>query len=63
MDRLKSPVVITGIITVILITMSNYGLYDYIGMPEGTVRDIINILLGLLNIVAIGNNPTDKENY
>jgi uncharacterized membrane protein len=62
-SRYKSKIFWLGVLSILFLLMSNYGLYDVIQMPEGTFREIINTLCVMFGVFAVGNNPTDKEHF
>jgi len=62
-SRLKSPVLWTGLASIVFLIMGNYGFYDVIGMPEGTLRAIVDTIFGIAGIVGVTNNPTDKVKF
>lgn len=62
-SRYKSKVFWLGILSILFLLMSNYGLYDIIRMPEGIFREIINTLCVMFGLIAVGNNPTNKIGF
>jgi uncharacterized membrane protein len=62
-DRLKSPFLWTGLASIFILLMGNYGLWDYIGMQEGIFRELVNLVLGLFGSIGVINNPTDPINW
>jgi uncharacterized membrane protein len=59
----KSPVFWVGIISIFYIIAGNYGLYDLMGITEDKVKMVIDIVLGMFGVIAVGNNPSDKTSY
>jgi len=57
-ERLKSPVVIAQIV------VSIGGLAIIISPEtEGTIKEIVGLIVAIVNFFAGVNNPTDKENF
>ena len=63
MERLKSKVVWTAVAALIALLLNNYGLWGYLGMTEDVFMELVNMILAILVMVGILNNPTDKENW
>ena len=62
-NRFRSKVVWTSILAIVALLMNNYGLWGFIGMNEEVFTNLINMVLGVLVLVGVLNNPTDKENW
>jgi uncharacterized membrane protein len=62
-NRWKSKVVWTSIGAIVALLMNNYGLWGYIGMNEEVFTHLTNMVLGVLVLVGVLNNPTDNENW
>ena len=62
-NRFKSKVVWTSILAIVALVMNNYGLWQFIGMNEEVFTSLVNMVLGVLVLVGVLNNPTDKENW
>lgn len=66
-NRFQSKVFWIGVASIIFLLMGNYGLYDLIGMPEGTFKTIVETGLNLVfsagAVIGVGNNPTDGGAY
>jgi len=62
-ERLRSKVLWMGVISLVMMIMGNYGLYDYIGMTSDVFKSVADLVLGLLVIVGVVNNPKDGENW
>lgn len=62
-NRWKSPVVWTSIIAIVVLIGGNYGIWSLIGMEETLFTDIANLIISVLVMVGILNNPTDKEEW
>jgi len=59
MERLKSPVVIAGIVSAVLLALASYGVIPLDNNIKAVVDGISYVVLG----VGIFNNPTDKEHF
>lgn len=62
-NRFRSKVVWTSIAAIVALLMSNYNLWQFIGMQEGLFTQLVEMVLGVLVLVGILNNPTDKVNW
>lgn len=66
-NRLKSKVFWIGVLSIVVLIMANYGLFDIIGIQEGTFKEIFEGLINLIftgtSIFAIANNPTSKDSF
>jgi len=62
-NRLKSPVLWAGIASIFFILAGNYGLYNLIHIPEGSIRTIVDILFGIFGMGAVANNPTNLKGF
>lgn len=62
-SRWKSSVVWTTIVSLIVILIGNYGLWEYIGMDSEVFQKVANLILSILVMVGILNNPTNKEGF
>jgi uncharacterized membrane protein len=60
-DRLKSPVLWAGVVSVIVLLMGNYGLWDFIGMTEPVFKNLADLLLVVLGLLGVINDPTNKS--
>lgn len=63
MNRFKSKVFWISATAILFLVMANYGLYDYIGMPEGTFRNIMDLILTAVGILGTANNPTNPNGF
>lgn len=61
-NRFKSKVFWLGIISIIMLIGTNYGLWAVIGMTSDTFQTLANLVLATLGVIGVINNPTDKEN-
>lgn len=62
-ERLKSKVLWIAIAAVLMLLLRNYDLYHYIGMEESVFATLVDMILGILVLMGILNNPTDSENW
>lgn len=61
--KYKSPYFWAGIVSILLIVMGNYGLYDVIKMPEGTVRLIIDLFFTAIGWFGVWNDSGNKNKF
>ena len=62
-NRFKSYVFWIGIVSILMLIMSNYGLYDAIGMTSEIFKTLVNLVFATLASIGVLNNPTDKVNW
>ena len=62
-NRLKSKVVWAGLVSLLMIIMGNYGLYDLIGMKSDVFQTVANSVLTLLVGFGVLNNGTDPDHF
>jgi uncharacterized membrane protein len=62
-NRWNSKIVWMSITAVLVLLMNNYGLWGFIGMEETVFTELVNIILGILVMVGVLNNPTDKQEF
>ena len=60
-NRLKSRVLWMAVAALVMLLMRNYGLYQYIGMTEEVFKTVIDMVLGILVLLGIINNPTNSD--
>lgn len=60
-NRLKSKILWTGLVSLIVLIGSNYGLWAWINMPQETFQTATDIILSVLIGLGIINNPSDSE--
>ena len=60
LKRFKSPVVITSILSLVFLILTNLNVID---LDSDTIQNIINALITILVGFGILNNPTDKEKF
>lgn len=60
LKRFKSPVVITSILSLVFLILTNLNVID---LDSDTIQNIINALITILVGFGILNNPTDKEGF
>lgn len=58
-ERLKSPVVITNIVAGIVGILMNLGIIE----TGDTIQSVANAIIGILIVIGVLNNPTDKEGF
>lgn len=62
-NRFKSVVVWSSIAMLLLLILNTAGLFDKLGIDQAAAKIIIDSVLGLLVLLGILNNPTDKDNF
>lgn len=62
-ERLRSKVLWLGVISLVMLVMGNYGLYDAIGMTSDTFKAMADLVLGIFVTLGVVNNPKDGENW
>lgn len=62
-NRWNSKIVWMSITAVVVLLMNNYGLWTLIGMEETVFTELVNIVLGILVMVGVLNNPTEKQEF
>lgn len=62
-NRWKSKVVWASIAAIVALLMTNYGLWQFIGMEEGVFTQLVEMILSVLVLVGVLNNPTDNQNW
>ena len=62
-NRLRSKVVWAGLVSLLMIIMGNYGLYDLIGMKSDVFQAVTNSVLTLLVGFGVLNNGTDPDHF
>lgn len=62
-ERFKSKMLWVAIASAIAMLMTNYGLWDYIGMTNEFFTAFMDVVLGILILMGILNNPTDGQNW
>lgn len=60
-SRLRSRVLWAAVAALLVLLMGNYGLYQYIGMTEEVFKTVIDMVLGILVLLGIINNPSDAD--
>lgn len=60
LKRFKSPVVITSLLSLVFLILTNLNVID---LDSDTIQNIINALITILVGFGILNNPTDKEGF
>lgn len=60
-NRLRSRVLWAAVAALLVLLMGNYGLYQYIGMTEEVFKTVIDMVLGILVLLGIINNPSDAD--
>lgn len=62
-SRFKSKVVWTTVISLLLLIVGEFGIWEYSGIAESNVRLVIDSILSILVIFGILNNPTDEDKF
>lgn len=62
-QRFKSKVVWLSVISLILIILNTFGVFEGIGITETEQKIIVDSFLSILVLFGFLNNPTDKENF
>lgn len=63
LKRFKSPVVISSILGILLFILKNYGFLIPLGLTEDSYKEITGLIISLLTILGILNNPTDSSRF
>lgn len=58
--RLKSKTLWLSVAALIIFILSNYGLWDAIGMNEESFKEFVDLILVVLIALGIINNPQEK---
>ena len=58
-ERLKSPIVITNVVAGIVGILMNLGIIE----TGDTIQSVANAIIGILIVIGVLNNPTDKEGF
>lgn len=53
----------TGIVSLVMMLMGNFGLYERIGISEGFIRDFTNALLTFLASVGVFNDSGNATQW
>jgi len=61
--RWYSKISWVAVVSIIMLVMSNYGIYDMIGMTSTVFKSLVDLVFVVLASVGIFNNPTSKENW
>jgi uncharacterized membrane protein len=61
-SRFKSPYVWLSFLAVLTFILGNYGLYDYIGLTEDSLKTFVNLIMTAMISIGVLNNPSDAEN-
>lgn len=62
-NRLKSKIVWTTSLSLILLVVGELGLWNKIGIEESNVKIIIDSILSILVMFGILNNPTNEDRF
>ena len=62
-NRLKSKLMWTTVIGLILMIVGELGLWSKIGISESNLRYILDSILSILVVFGILNNPTEKDTF
>jgi len=62
-ERIKSKPLWVAVISLVIIIMGNYGLFDAIGMTSELFQTVMYALLDIAVLIGIVNNPTDSVNW
>ena len=50
-------------VSLAMLILGNYGLYDLIGMDSNVFQRLMDLVFIVITGYGVGNNPTDKEKY
>ena len=59
-NRLKSKVFWVGIVSIIALVGKTFGWYE---LPEGVADTVANVILTVLGIFGVANNPTSSDKF
>lgn len=62
-NRWRSKVVWVTVATLVALLMTNYGLWQYIGMEEGVFTQVVELVLAIASAVGILNNPEVADKF
>jgi uncharacterized membrane protein len=62
-NRFKSKVVWGSVLSLILLVLNNYGIFDKIGMSSSTAETIGISILSILVGFGILNDPTNRSGF
>lgn len=62
-SRLRSPIVWVSFVAVIVLIMTDYNLWHFIGINVDQFKELIDAIMGALIAFGVLNNPKDKENF
>jgi uncharacterized membrane protein len=62
-NRLRSKVVWLSAISLILLILNTFGVFDKIGTDETSVKVVIDSFLSILVLFGILNDPRDPKNF
>jgi len=60
LERFKSPVVITSILSFIFLVLNNLGVVE---LDNVAIENVIKAIITILVTFGILNNPTDKSSF
>jgi uncharacterized membrane protein len=60
-NRLKSKVLWSSVISLILLILNTAGVFNKIGMSETSIKVILDSILSIFILFGIINNPTDEK--
>lgn len=63
MNRLKSKVVWLSVLSLVIMIMNGFGVFEKVGITEGNFKTLVETILSILVLFGILNNPTDKDNF
>jgi len=61
-NRWKSKVLWLAVASLITFLLTQYGLWHWVGLDEGAFTKVVDLILVVLGLLGIINNPTDPEN-
>lgn len=62
-NRFRSPMVWLSVVALLALILNNYGLWESFGLNEAFLNDVANAVIGILVMLGILNNPTDREDW
>jgi len=59
-NRLRSKTLWVAVAALVAFVLGNYGLYEAIGLDEGSFQELVNLILVVAISLGIVNNPNEK---
>lgn len=62
-NRFKSKVFWAGILAIVMLVASQFGLYEKIGITSQFVQTLFDLIWVAIASVSVGNNPSNKFSW